>query len=83
MIQTLSTVMQLFKGSYFSVGAASTYFLPNPAIANGTTHVFRNLSFPFYLLQGREKRSYIFQKFFQWNNNWYLGMDFNSEVCGL
>ena len=40
MIQTLCTVMQLFKGSYFSVDAASRHFWPNSAIANGTTHVF-------------------------------------------
>ena len=40
MIQTLCTVMQLFKGSYFSVDAASRHFWPNSAIANGETHVF-------------------------------------------
>ena len=40
MIQTLYTVMQLFKGSYFSVDAASKHFRPNSVIANGTTHVF-------------------------------------------
>ena len=39
MIQTLCTVMQLFKGSYFSVDAASRHFWPNSAIVNGTTHV--------------------------------------------
>ena len=38
MIQTLCTVMQLFKGSYFSVDAASRHFWPNSAIVNGTTH---------------------------------------------
>ena len=43
MIQTLSTVMQLFKGSYFSVGGTSRHFFPNLAIANGTTDVFHNL----------------------------------------
>ena len=39
-IQTLCTVMQLFKGSYFSVDAALRHFWPNSPIANGTTHVF-------------------------------------------
>ena len=39
MIQTLCTVMRLFKVSYFSVDA-SKHFWPNSAIANGTTHVF-------------------------------------------
>ena len=34
--------MQLFKGSYFSVGAASRHFLPNLAIANGSTDVFHS-----------------------------------------
>ena len=43
MIQTLRTVMQLFKGSYVSVGAASRHFWPNLAIANGTMHMFLNL----------------------------------------
>ena len=37
MIQTLCAVMQLFKGSYFSMDAASRHFWPNSAI--GTTHV--------------------------------------------
>ena len=36
MIQTLCTVRQLFKGSYFSVDAISRHFWPNSAIANGT-----------------------------------------------
>ena len=35
--------MQLFKGSYFSVGAASRHFYFNLANVNGTTHVFHNL----------------------------------------
>ena len=39
MIQTLSTVMQLFKGSYFSVAAGSRHLWSNSAIANGTTYV--------------------------------------------
>ena len=43
MIQTLNTVMQLFKGSNFSMRAASRHFWPNSAMANGTTHVFHNL----------------------------------------
>ena len=52
MIQTLSTVMQLLTGPYFSV----TWVLlqdiwPNSAIANGTTHVFQNSWVLFHLLQ--------------------------------
>ena len=43
MIQTLSTVMQLFIGSYSSVAAASRHFRPNSAIVNDKTHVFYNL----------------------------------------
>ena len=45
MIQTLSTVMLLFKvPADFSMGAASRYLYPNSAIAaNGTTHVLYNL----------------------------------------
>ena len=35
MIQTL----YMFKGSYFSVGAASRHFWPNLAMADSTTHV--------------------------------------------
>ena len=37
MIQTFCTVMQLFKGSYFSVGAASSHFRPNSAFAQTQT----------------------------------------------
>ena len=48
----LSTVMQLFRGPYFSVGAASRHFWPNSAITNSTTHVFHNLWVLFHLLQG-------------------------------
>ena len=47
------TVMVLFKGSYFSVGAASRDFWPNLAKANGTTLVFHNVWVLFHLLQGR------------------------------
>ena len=68
-IQTLSTVMLLFKGSYFSVDAASRHFWPNSAIANSTTHVFRNLWVLFHLLQGRVLKIIYFSKFFQWNND--------------
>lgn len=52
LIQTLSTVMQLFKGSHLRVGAASRYLWPNLAIANGTTYVFDNLRVMFRLVQG-------------------------------
>ena len=37
MIQMLGAVMQLFKGSYFSVAAGSGQ-LPYSAIANGTAY---------------------------------------------
>ena len=43
MIQTLCSMMQLLKGSYSSVGAASRHFWPNSGTANGTVHVFHNL----------------------------------------
>ena len=44
MIQMLITVMELFKGPYFRVGAASRHFWPNSAIVNGrTTHILHNL----------------------------------------
>ena len=45
----LRTVVELFKGPYVSVDAASRHlsdFWPNSAIANSTTHVF-------HVLQGR------------------------------
>ena len=67
MIQTLSAVMQLFKGSYFSVASASRHFWQNSAIMNGTTHVFHNLWVLFHLLQ-----DHIFFNVFKWNiNNWF------------
>ena len=39
MVEMLSTVMQLFQGSYFSVAAVSRPLWPNSAIANGTTYM--------------------------------------------
>ena len=39
MIHTVSTVMQLFKGSYFSAAAGLRHLGPNSAIANGTMYV--------------------------------------------
>ena len=46
MIQTVSTVMQLFKGSYFSVAAGLRHLCPNSAIANhGKGHNVRELCF--------------------------------------
>ena len=44
MIQTQCTVMQLLKGSYVRVSAASRHFRTNSAIANCTMHVFLNVS---------------------------------------
>ena len=47
MIQALCAVMQLFKGSYFSVDAASRHFWPDSAIANGALQgtVLKNIYF--------------------------------------
>ena len=39
MIQRLSTVMRLFKGSYFSVAAGSRHLGPNSGIVNGATYM--------------------------------------------
>ena len=39
MIQTVSSVMQLFKGSYFSVAAGLRHLWSNSAIANGAMYV--------------------------------------------
>ena len=79
MIQTLSTVMQLFKGSYFSVAAGSRHLWPNSAIANGTTYV----NYVSSASTVKYKKSY-FSKVYKWNvNNWYLDIDFNLEVCGV
>ena len=63
MIQMLITVMELFKGPYFSVGAASRHFWPNSAIVNGTMHipVFVIYEFFFTCFMVECKRSYIFQ----------------------
>ena len=79
MIQTLSTVMQLFKGSYFSVAAGSRNLWPNSAIAKCTTYV----NYVSFAATVKYKKSY-FSKVYKWNvNNWYLDIDFNLEVCGV
>ena len=59
MIQMLCTVMQLFKGSYFSVDATSRHFWPNSAIANGTDARIYELCFTCFKVE--YKRSYIFK----------------------
>ena len=59
MIQTLSTVMQLFKGSYFSVEATSRHFWPNSAIVNGINERIYELCFTRFKVE--YKRSYIFK----------------------
>ena len=62
MIEALSTVMELFKGPYFSVGAASRHFWPNSANANGTAHIFHMMyEYCFTCFKVECKRSYIFQ----------------------
>ena len=84
MIQTLSTVMQLFKGSYFSVGATSKHFWPNSAIAIARylTNVMYELCFSCFKVE--YKRSYNFHSF---SNKTIiviqLDMDFNSGVSNL
>ena len=84
MIQTLSIVMQLFIGSYSSVAAASRHFWPNSAIADDTPHVFFLIyKFCFTFFKQEYKTSYIFQSYSNQNNNWYIDMHLNSEVCGL
>ena len=57
MLQKLSTVMQLFKGPYFSVGAASRH------LAWGTVQCtyFIIYEFCFTCFNVQYKRSYIFQ----------------------
>ena len=78
MIQTLCTVIQLFKGSYFSVdAAASRHFWPNSAI--GTTHVSMSSVSP--ATTGQSIKDHIFSKLFQWSNNWYLDKDFNRKYA--
>ena len=79
MIQTLSTVMQLFKGSYFSVAAGSRNLWPNSAIAKCTTYV----NYVSSAATVKYKKSY-FSKVYKWNvNNWYLDTDFHLRVCGV
>ena len=84
MIQTLSTVMQLFKGSYFSVGADSKHFWPNSAIAIARylMNVMYELCFTCFKVE--YKRSYNFHSF---SNKTIiviqLDMDFNSVVSNL
>ena len=78
MIQTLSTVMQLFKGSYFSVAVGWRHLRPNSAIANGTTCV------NYASLASKYKKSDLF-KGPQINETFIIGtynvdIDFNLEV---
>ena len=56
MIQTVSTVMQLFKGSYFSVAAGLRHLWPNSAIASRTTYVKM-----FHLLQSEVQKITVFK----------------------
>ena len=80
MIQMPSTVMQLFKGSYFSVAAGSRHLWPYSAIANGTTCVNRVSPASKWGI----KKSY-FSKVYKWNvyNRYLLDIDFNLEICGV
>ena len=59
MIQTLCTVMQLFKGSYFSVDAILRHFWPNLAIVNGTDARIYESCFTCFKIE--YKRSHIFK----------------------
>ena len=45
MIQMLSTVMQLFKGSYFSVAAGSRHLWPNSVIIEQHNVKYKNYIF--------------------------------------
>ena len=42
LLETNEILMQLFKGSHFSVAAGSTHLWPNSAMANGTMYVNRD-----------------------------------------
>ena len=61
MIQTLCTVMQLFKGLYFSVDATSRHLWPNLAIVNSRAHVFMSCVWSASLGEEEYKRSCIFK----------------------
>ena len=78
MIQMLGAVMQLFKGSYFSVAAGSGILLPYSAIANGTTYMN-------YVLPASKWsiKNHIFQR--STNETLIIGLDidFNLEVWGV
>ena len=80
MIQTLCTVMQLFKGSYFSVDAISRHFWLNSLSRTVLTYVFMSCVSP---ASRWSIKDHLFSKLFQWSNNWCLDMDFNLKVCGL
>ena len=68
--------MQLFKGSYFSVGAGSTHLWPTSVMASGTMYVNRYTCF-----KVKYKKSQ-FSKVYKWNvNKWYKDIGFNLKVC--
>ena len=79
MIKTLSTVMQLFKGSRIFLWVLFQDISELIRLLRMVQRTyFINYEFCFTSFKVEYKRSYIFSKFFQWNNNWYLDMDFNS-----
>ena len=59
MIQMLCTVMQLFKGSYFSLGATSRHFWPNSAIANSTDARIYELRFTCFKVEYKTSYNYF------------------------
>ena len=73
MIQTVNAVMQLFKGSYFSVDAGLRYLWPNSAIAKGSMYVNYVSRASNWSLQRFTNETL--------DNIWYLDIDFNLEVC--
>ena len=77
MIQAVSTVMQLFKGSYLSVAAGLRHLWPNLTIANGTMQV----NYVSSASKWSTKKSWL-AKVYKWNVNYlYLDIDFNLDVC--
>ena len=86
MIKTLSTVMQLFNGSSIFVWVLLQDISDLIRLSRTVQRAYFIIyEFCFTCFMVEYKRSYIFSEFFQWNNNWYLDMDLNSEVhvCGL
>ena len=89
MIKTLSTVMQLgLRVPVFSYMWVLLQDISDLIRLSRTVQrtYFIIYEFCFTCFKVEYKRSYIFSKFFQWNNNLFLDMNFHSEVpinCGF